>query len=264
MIDVQQGRVCGKGIRSVVYFTLAGRRETGAGEGVVQGGPHGVNVSPWAHISVWGTLFRRAEAGGFDNVFSKIAIGFSCGTEIDDNRQSGAGNENVVRFDVSMKEFEAVKIVEGIEQAYHESEQCGLRYGGAGCSMLGSEFIQRDAVDVFYNIIGGLVFFEIRVYFGNTGVIQCAQQAYLAQEIVSSPVIAFLTFFRMVHADVQCAFLAVAERIREAFFDDDIAVEQGFLSQIGYAEASASNAALHSVSMQKGADGEFLGCNEAR
>ena len=143
----------------------------------------------------------------------------------------------------------AVNVVKCIKETYHEAEDAGLGNRAFCCGVLGGELVQRDAVDVFYYVVCGTVFFEIGVDFGNAGMVESSQQSDFAQEVVSGPLIAFLAFFRVVHADIERAFMAVAERIREAFLDDDVSVEQGFLSQIGYAEAAPADAALNAVAM---------------
>ena len=63
--------------------------------------------------------------------------------------------------------------------------------------------------------------------------------------------------------DIQTAFFAVAEGIREVFLDDNATVEERFLCQIGDSEPSAADGALHPVTMEQGAIRQFLGRNRA-
>ena len=259
----EQGGVGGQGLGGVVDIALAAGGQAGAGEGVVEGGAEGVDIGPGTHVAIGGALLGGAEAGGFDDAVAEIAVGFAGGAEIDDDGEAGAGDEDVVGFDVAVQQLAAVQVVERIEQAHHEAEEAGLGDGGAHGGMLGGEFIERDAVDELDHVVGGAVFLEVGVDFGDAGVVERGEEAHFAQEVAEGPVVGFLAGVGVVHADIECAFLAVAEGIGEAFLDHDAAVEQGFLREVGDAEAAAAYGALHSVAMQQGAGGEFLGRNGA-
>lgn len=126
------------------------------------------------------------------------------------------------------------------------------------CILVG-EFGEGDAVDVFDDVVCGAVFLEVGVYFGDAGVVECGQDADFSQEVVESPFESFAAGFGVVHADIEGAFLSVAEGVREVFLDDNGAVEEGFPGKVGDAEAAAADGACDSVAVQQGAIGEFLG-----
>ncbi len=231
--------------------------EAGAGEGVIEGGAEGVDVSPRPHVAVRGALFGGTEARAFDDVVGDISVGFAGGAEVDDDGESGTGDEDVVRLDVAVEEVEPVEVVEGIEQAHHEAEEAGLGDGAPHGSVLCCEFIQGDAVDVFDYVVGGSVFFKVGIYLGDAGVVEGGKETDFAQEVVQCPIIAIRTCFGIVQADVEGPFFAVAERVREVFLDNNCAVEHGFLCQVGDTKPAPADASLHTVTMQQGANGQF-------
>ena len=167
----EQGGVGGQGLGGVVDIALAAGGQAGAGEGVVEGGAEGVDIGPGTHVAIGGALLGGAEAGGFDDAVAEIAVGFAGGAEIDDDGEAGAGDEDVVGLDIAVQELAAVQVVERIEQAHHEAKEAGLGDGGTHGGMLRGKFVERDAVDEFDHVVGGAVFLEVGVDFGDAGVV---------------------------------------------------------------------------------------------
>ena len=103
MIGGNEGGITAQGIRRVVDFALFGWGKAGAGECVVQGGSQGVYVCPWAHVSTGAALFCGTEARSFHDVFAQVAVGFARGAEVDDDGETCAGDEDVVRLDITVE-----------------------------------------------------------------------------------------------------------------------------------------------------------------
>lgn len=103
MVSCQKCRILRKLLGCVVDFALASMGKTGAGESVIKGGSQSVDVCPWTHVAICCALFRRAEARGFHNIGAEVAICLACGAEVDDNRETCAGDDDVVWFDIPVE-----------------------------------------------------------------------------------------------------------------------------------------------------------------
>ena len=149
-----------------------------------------------------------------------------------------------------MQQLFAVQVIQRIQQAHHEPQQIILAnaepVGGVFCC----QFAQCLPIDVFGDVVGGVMRLEVGIDFGYVGVIQGGEDAGFAQEVGAGPGVALRVCFRGVEAYIQCVAPAVAERVREAFFNDHRAIQPVLLCQIGDAEPTCTQHSYETVAVE--------------